>query len=91
MKKKFIFEGQLFRGARDRQGLTQSELAEAIGVHAQFCSNWERGLCGVPKAHEKKAVKVLKIRKDEYYYALTQDAISEVVERVAKVYPSKHA
>ena len=43
---KFERLGKLLQGKRVEQGLTQSELAEALGYTSpQFVSNWERGMC----------------------------------------------
>lgn len=42
-------EGEDFRSrlrtARLRVGLTQSELADRVGVHVRSIGNWERGVC----------------------------------------------
>src|SRR3989442_563699 len=36
--------GDMLRGFRKRRGLTQSQLAEQLGVHLNTIGGWERGL-----------------------------------------------
>jgi DNA-binding XRE family transcriptional regulator len=45
----FVEMGKVLKSIRVEKGMTQAEVAEAIGVHSQFVSNWERGLCAPPK------------------------------------------
>lgn len=42
-----IKTGSIIRSLRQKQGMTQSELAEKIGVSDKAVSKWERG-CGAP-------------------------------------------
>lgn len=50
MVKKKMFEniGSFLREKREERGLSQTEVAEALGVKPQFVSNWERGMSSPP-------------------------------------------
>ena len=41
------------RAERIRRGLTQADVAEALGVHRQTVNRWERGKLGIHPAQEK--------------------------------------
>lgn len=45
---KYKYQAKLLRDLRKKHDLTQKTLADLIGVHVQFISNMERGLCGIP-------------------------------------------
>jgi DNA-binding transcriptional regulator YiaG len=42
-----------FKGARDALGLTQTAMAQRLGVHPMTVSKWERGLAAIPIPVEK--------------------------------------
>lgn len=50
MVKKKMFEniGSFLREKREERGLSQTEVAEALGMKPQFVSNWERGMSSPP-------------------------------------------
>jgi transcriptional regulator with XRE-family HTH domain len=47
LKKDFEHLGQFLKVARAESGLTQQDIADKVGVHTQYISNWERGLCAL--------------------------------------------
>ena len=51
--------GQFLKRLRKVNKLSQAELAKKIGVHTQFISNIERGLCLIPHKKFKKISKLL--------------------------------
>lgn len=64
---------EYFKNSRERTGLTQSQVAKALGYGTpQFVSNWERGLSYPPV----KAIPVL-----SKLYKVSQDSIFERVLR----------
>lgn len=50
MGKKKMFEqiGHFLRDKRESRGISQTEVAEVLGVKPQFVSNWERGMSSPP-------------------------------------------
>jgi transcriptional regulator with XRE-family HTH domain len=64
--------GLFLKNARIRQGLTQGELGEKLGYHAQFISNWERGTAEPPPRKFKRLARVLDIS--------LQDLIAEEIQ-----------
>lgn len=53
--------GQLIRKKRAKKGMTQAELAKAVGVSAQSIWYWEKGIKHPRNAHCAKLAKVLGI------------------------------
>lgn len=54
-----------FREAREKVGLTQMEVAIALGYStAQFVSNWERGKSGVPVSVLGRLISLYKLDKN---------------------------
>lgn len=87
MKKKFKKYGEVVRALRLDRGLTQSELAEKIGVHSQFVSNAERQLCNLPKQNMKRFVKALSLTQSERLEilgAIVNDEINQARANWAK-------
>lgn len=76
---------------RQEKGLTQAGLAKELGgLHSQFVSNWERGLCAPPSHIKKKLAKVLKINEEHLWQALMADAGREVGIDVSKRWGLKY-
>lgn len=57
--------GQRVRALRKEQGMTQVELAEALGTHQTSLSQIERGIRGVGVQHVIKLAKALKVSPDK--------------------------
>lgn len=57
----FASLGKVLRELREKNGLTQAGLGEKCEIHAQFVSNWERGLCAPPKHAHKLLAKALNL------------------------------
>lgn len=58
--------------------MTQRELAEKVGVHIQYVSNWECGKCGPPSAKFKKVVSVLKLKFGDLSRAILSDCREDI-------------
>lgn len=55
--------GRLLRGLRTREGLTQAQLAEALGVHAHHISDMERGVRSISPAMARKIERLYKVSR----------------------------
>lgn len=55
--------GSFIREARRAKGLSQSELARALGYHPQFISNWERGESRPPMEKLAALSRLLGVRR----------------------------
>jgi transcriptional regulator with XRE-family HTH domain len=86
MKKDFEKLGQALRRAREKMGFGQREFARKIGIHNQFVSNWERGLCAPPEHSFHKVIDALKINRTELVEVMLLDAKTGIR---AKIYPKK--
>ncbi len=53
--------GSVLRGARGLRGMTQAQLAQAVGVHVTNISEMERGLRTIGKQMAKRLAKVLEM------------------------------
>lgn len=52
----------LLKGAREQSGLTQGEIARAVGWSSpQFWSNIERGMCGLPPDYWEPISRLLNV------------------------------
>jgi transcriptional regulator with XRE-family HTH domain len=77
---------QLAKKARESSGLSQRCLANRLGYGSpQMVSNWERGLCGVPKEAARDLCKVLDISWKTWVDTVMHDKRTEYVsgERAA--------
>ncbi len=60
-------------------GKSQAELAEMLGgMHPQFVSNWERGLCAPPSNSFNTVIKILKIDRSELVNVMMEDSRAEI-------------
>ncbi|MEO5668308.1 MAG: helix-turn-helix transcriptional regulator [Bdellovibrionota bacterium] len=74
MSQKFEFTSKYFRQKRIDAGMTQSELATALGFSsAQIVSNWERGVCAPPMASLRPMIKILKLDPEEVTDVITEE------------------
>ena len=48
--------GEELKTWRKASGLTQKEAADALGIHKQTVSTYERGFCAIPKTVELATV-----------------------------------
>lgn len=78
-------EGSFLKAKRNEAGLTQTQLSEKLNVHAQYVSNWERGLCPPPSAKYKKLVKILKIDLNELLIELQTDYFNYAFKFINKL------
>ena len=66
--------GELTRLSRKEAGLSQLVLGEKLGYgNAQFISNLERGICGLPKKKMKKFCKILKVSSNDLVRVMAED------------------
>lgn len=85
-KKETLFSksGDVLRRLRLKQQMTQMELATALGLHSQFVSNWERGLCAPPEHCHKHLAKVLKFKENEreqFFEAISEDQLKVIQKK----------
>lgn len=83
----FTSLGNFLKQKRVAKGLTQRELAEALGnLNSQFVSNWERGLCAPPGHAFQQLIDLLSINRKELVEVMLVDS-RKVIER--KIFPKK--
>ena len=86
MRRQFVRQAVIFSKARSIKGVTQAQLGDLVGVHPQFVSNWERGLCAPPKEALDRVIIVLEISRKDLCKAMLEDAKTFIEDQV---YPSK--
>lgn len=76
----------MFQELRVRAGLSQREVADAFGdKSAQFCSNWERGLCPVPVKRLPKLAKLYRVPlKTLFNRFMKERRIAYLIEMTSK-------
>jgi transcriptional regulator with XRE-family HTH domain len=73
-KQAFSRIGEYFRDRRIDAGLTQADVAQALGLSTgQFISNWERGVSMPPMDYLPKLVKLYKMSKSELVELYTSE------------------
>ena len=86
VEKKFSRGGVFLRNMRLGMDLSQAAFAKKAGVHVQFVSNWERGLCAPPPKALKKLFKDRpKQERGEYVSEVADDAYAEVFAYFLKI------
>ena len=67
--------GNYLKIKRVELGLTQKGLAEKLeGVHSQFVSNWERGLCAPPSHSFEDVIRILKLDRKILVEVMLKDS-----------------
>ena len=78
--------GKKIKEAREKAGLTQSQLAEAVGTTSQNISQYERGL---RKPKYETLLKIAKALNVEWYSLFVATSDAELAEaRTIKLYTS---
>lgn len=70
-------QGELLREIRVRAKLTQDSMGEMLGVHKQFVSNIERGLCPIPARMVTILSSNFRVPKKRFVDTFTEDAKHE--------------
>lgn len=60
----FMNQAKVYKTKRLEAKLTQQDLADKLDIHPQIISNWERGVCEIPKARLRTACKILGVDLD---------------------------
>ncbi len=76
--------GNCLKEARIAQGLSQKEVGDHLGIHPQYISNYERGLCSPPMYSFDKLMKLLKADREKVVTAMLEDSRIEIEGRVYK-------
>lgn len=77
------FMGSLLRESREKQGLTQSDVADKLGFEsAQYVSNVERGISSLSIKHAKPLARLLNITVDAIINAKTEDTRARFAQAV---------
>lgn len=74
--------GSTIKLARKSRGMTQAELAKKVGMHLQFISNIERGICLIPPKKVKKFSKTLHIWTNTLIADLRKDWIAKLDKKL---------
>ncbi len=69
-QKQFESIGKFLLKKREKQKLTQKELAQQLKITSQMVSNWEQGKCGPPNDKLKTIGEILKIQKEDFLFNL---------------------
>ena len=87
---KFKNSGKVLRKFRQEKQMSQFLLAKKLGIHSQYCSNVERGLCFYPKAKLKKLKKALNLdygKMNELAYEIENDYKAEAKKQFKEIWP----
>ncbi len=76
--------GIFLKEARVELGLSQKDIAEKVGIHTQYVSNYERGLCAPPSHSFGAILKLLKVKKEDVVDVMLEDSRREIEARVYK-------
>lgn len=64
---------KLLKTKRIEESISQKELGDTIGTHAQYISNFERGLAPISIPHLKMICKKMGIKKETIKKAMLDD------------------
>lgn len=84
MKHDFQNLGLYLKEKRLIANLTQAELSQALKVHVQFVSNWERGLCAPPSHCFNQLIEVLDLNREELVNVMVTDSRIAIEEKIFK-------
>jgi transcriptional regulator with XRE-family HTH domain len=79
--------GKFLKNARSDRALTQKDVAEKLGLHVQFVSNWERGICAPPGHSFQKMIQLLRLDRSELVDVMLTDSKSYIQSKVYKKKP----
>lgn len=65
---------------RERAGLSQTQLAEALGVHSTRVSQWELGKADIPPKREPEILKILNCTESELHNGDVATNIKQAIE-----------
>ena len=87
----FFELGTYLKEKRQSEKLTQAELANKLGdVHAQFVSNWERGLCAPPGHCFLQLIQILSLNREKLVRVMLNDSRKVIQSKVhGKSLPEK--
>lgn len=70
--------GKLIRFKRENLGLTQKDVAQAMGFSNVFLGRVEFGKTPLPLSHVNKLAKVLKLTRQEILFAIKHDVNNRI-------------
>ena len=76
--------GNCLKEARVKQGLSQKDVGDHLGIHSQYISNYERGLCSPPMYSLDQLLRLLRANRDKVVLAMLKDSRIEIEGRVYK-------
>lgn len=85
MRKQFKYLGRAVKEIRTRQNLTQTEIAAKFKVHAQYISNCERGLNGLPDRILRK-LPASQYEITTLKRAMTKDGLEETQRKLDRIF-----
>ena len=65
---------------RERAGFSQTQLAEALGVHSTRVSQWELGKADIPAKREPEILKILNCTEEELQNGDIATNIKQAIE-----------
>ena len=74
--------GKFLKEQRVKSSFTQNEVSQALKVHVQFVSNWERGTCAPPAHCFDKLIDLLHINRQKIVEVMVIDAKAAIEEKV---------
>jgi transcriptional regulator with XRE-family HTH domain len=87
---RFLEVGNYLREKRTQKGLTQAEVASALGYRSQFIANFERGASSPPWKALRKLVRLYEIPEREIIRFLVAQQESIIREQLfGKMKPSR--
>lgn len=79
--KSFTRTAAVMKAYRQKLGLTQLAIAKPLGLHSQFWSNAERGMCLLPIPQMKEILSRKDFNKQDFIEALREDLIESHMQK----------